>query len=401
MTLASDNAAPSFAVKATLLLVVTLPMMAFAPLSPSLPAIYAEFASVPYIDYLSRFVLTLPAVFIALFAPVAGVIADRFGRKRLLFASVAVYGASGIAGFFVESLTALLVSRAILGIAIGGLMTAATAYVGDYYAGTARQSFLGLRGAFVNFAAVGFNLVGGFIAIVNWRLAFLVFVFAFFLLPFISRSLHDKSPGRGTMGGAAMSGAAAPKADRIPVFFVSLALFLTAAYAMAFFLVPVQMAFYLRELGNADPAVAGLMIATSALAVAVASLFYTRARARMGAEAVMALAFALAGLGYFFVGTADSVSQVFVAVVVSGCGYGLLMANIVVWILDGTPAAIRGRVSGGIATATFIGHFLSPLFSQPIVNAFGVGATYLAASAGLVAIALGFFVFVVVRRAAP
>jgi hypothetical protein len=92
---------------------------------------------------------------------------------------------------------------------------------------------------------------------------------------------------------------------------------------------------------------------------------------------------------------------VFVAVVVSGCGYGLLMANIVVWILDGTPAAIRGRVSGGIATATFIGHFLSPLFSQPIVNAFGVGATYLAASAGLVVIALGFFVFVVARRAAP
>lgn len=398
MTSASESAAPPFAVKVTLLLAVTLPMMAFAPLSPSLPAIHAEFASVPYIDYLSRFVLTLPAIFIAVFAPVAGVIADRFGRKPLLLASVAVYGLAGISGFFIESLTLLLVSRAVVGIAIGGLMTAGMAFAGDYYSGRGRQSFLGLRGAFVNFAAVGFNVVGGFIAIVNWRLAFLVFVIAFLLLPFIARILHDKDHRRGTPAGARAPRTALRAADGTPVLFLAVALFLTAAYSMAFFVVPVQMAFYLRELGNANPATAGFAIATSALAVSVTSLAYARARARMGAETVMALAFALAGLGYFFVGTAGGVPQVFAAVIVSGCGYGLLMANIVVWILDGTPAAIRGRVSGGIATATFVGQFLSPLASQPIVNAFGVGAAYTAASAGLTIIAVGFFVFVVARR---
>ncbi len=395
---ASESAPTPFAVKATLLLVATLPMMAFSPLSPSLPSIHAEFASVPYIDYLARFVLTLPAIFIAMFAPLAGVIADRFGRKPLLFASVAVYGISGVSGFFIDSLTLLLVSRAVLGVAIGGVITATTAFVGDYYSGRARQSFLGLRGAFVNFAAVGFNIVGGLITTINWRFAFLIPVVAFFLLPLIAGRLHDKVRKGGVHAGASTRGAPAPAAERTSVLFLGLALFLAASYSMAFFLVPVQMAFYLRELGNADPATAGLVIAISAMAVALTSLAYSRTRARIGAEAVMALAFALAAVGYFFVGAAHSVSQVLVAVVVSGCGYGFLMANVVVWILDGTPESIRGRVSGGIATATFVGQFLSPLASQPIVNAFGVGATYTAASAGLAVIALGFFVFVVARR---
>lgn len=397
MISASESAASPLAVKVTLLMVVSLPMMAFAPLSPSLPLIYAEFAGTPYIDTLSRLVLTLPAVFIAVFAPLAGVIADRFGRKRLLAASVALYGVAGLSGFFIDNLTLLLASRACVGVALAGVLTVSTALSGDYYSGRQRQAFLGLRGAVVNFAAVGFNLIGGVIASINWRFGFLFFTFAFILLPLIAANLHEKYSGAGSRREALRRVAAA---ERTPVFFLTLSFLLTAAYAMAFFMVPVQMAFYLRELGSSEPSTAGLTIAVSAMAVAVTSLAYSRARARFGAESVMAVAFALAALGYYFVGSADSVPQVFAAVVVSGCGYGLLMANMVVWILDGTPAAIRGRVSGGIATATFVGQFLSPLVTQPIVNAFSVGAAYVAVSAGLGVIALGFIVFVLVRRAA-
>ena len=161
---AGDGAAEGFAVKLTLLIAMALPMMAFAPLSPALPAISAHFADVPNIDYLSRFVLTMPAIFIALLSPVAGLVVDRFGRKRLLVGSIALYGVSGVSGAAFDSLSLLLASRAVIGVAMAGILTATTTLVGDYFSGKDRQRFLGLRGAFVNYVAVIINALGGLIA---------------------------------------------------------------------------------------------------------------------------------------------------------------------------------------------------------------------------------------------
>src|SRR5690606_14898710 len=54
---------------ATLLFVSTLTIMSGATISASLPGIAARFAEVENVALLSRLVLTLPAVFIALFSP--------------------------------------------------------------------------------------------------------------------------------------------------------------------------------------------------------------------------------------------------------------------------------------------------------------------------------------------
>lgn len=121
----------STALKITLLFVATLTIMAGTTVAPSLPAIEQNFLSTANVGLLSRMVLTLPSVFVALCAPVAGMLADRFGRKRLLLGAILLYSLSGISGLFADSLAGLLVGRAFLGLAIGGIMTIGTALVGD------------------------------------------------------------------------------------------------------------------------------------------------------------------------------------------------------------------------------------------------------------------------------
>ena len=390
-----------FAVTTTLLIVMAMPMMAFAPLSPALPAISEHFAHVPNIDYLSRFVLTLPAIFIAILSPFAGAFVDRFGRKRLLIGSMVLYGVVGVSGGVLDSLTALLVTRAVMGIAIAGIMTSSTTLLGDYFSGRARQRVMGLRGAFVNYTAVFINAIGGLIASFNWRASFLIFLVAFVLLPLAARMLYEPVAHRRSPDEAnASPGVAAPRTAAAPApgLFLALGYGLTFAYSAAFFMVPVQVPFYLRELGSDSPLVAGLAIATSAFAVATSSLFYARIRSRFSAEAVMTAGFGLAAIGYAFVAAAGSPAHVYGAVVVSGSGIGLLMANSVVWILDKTPAHVRGRVVGGITTSTFVGQFASPLLSQPIANAYNLGAAYGAVAAGMGVIAAGFALYLVVRR---
>ena len=117
---------------ATLLFISTLTIMSGATISASLPGIAARFADVENVALLSRLVLTLPAVFIALFSPAAGFLVDRFGRKPLLMVSVALFTVAGASGLFLDTLPGLLVGRAVLGLAVGGIMTATTALVGDF-----------------------------------------------------------------------------------------------------------------------------------------------------------------------------------------------------------------------------------------------------------------------------
>jgi MFS family permease len=95
--------------RGTLLAVSSLTVMAGATISPSLPAIQAHFADVPAVDVLVRLVLTLPALFIALGAPLAGVLVDRWGRKPLLVVCVLLYAAAGASGVYLDALTPILI----------------------------------------------------------------------------------------------------------------------------------------------------------------------------------------------------------------------------------------------------------------------------------------------------
>jgi MFS family permease len=61
---------------------------------------------------------------------------------------------------------------------------------------------------------------------------------------------------------------------------------------------------------------------------------------------------------------------------IGGFGIGLLMPNLNVWLANQTPAALRGRALGGFTTAVFLGQFLSPIVSQPLINGVGIATTY-------------------------
>jgi MFS family permease len=85
-------------VKATLLLTSTLTVMAGATIAPSLPGMQEHFADVPNAEYWVKLILTIPALFIVIGAPIAGIMVDRIGRKPLLAAAVLLYGVAGSSG---------------------------------------------------------------------------------------------------------------------------------------------------------------------------------------------------------------------------------------------------------------------------------------------------------------
>jgi MFS family permease len=338
-----------------------------------------------------RLVLTMPALFIMIGSPIAGTIVDRFGRKPLLLAATALYGLSGGSGFVLNSLGMILVGRAFLGFAVAGVMISATTLIADYYSGQARATFMGLQAAFMGLGGVLFLTSGGYLADLNWRFPFLIYLFAWILLPFIALTLFEphRQPARSEpvdrMGEAAIG--AETRAAQIPVNLLGLVFATALVTQIIFYLIPVQLPFYLKSLVNASATQSGLAIAFATLFSSIASLSYGKIKQKFGYVSILAFTFGLLGIGYTIIGLATSYAVVLLGLAIAGLGLGLLMPNLNVWVASSVSDAMRGRALGGLTTFFFLGQFLSPLFSQPLSQQVGLGAAYLLA--GLLLLVLG------------
>ncbi len=71
-----------------LLLPITMAVMGVSLLITVVPLMYEHFKDIPHYDYLIQGgVMTMPAIWVVLFSPLAGLLADRFGRRSILMGS--------------------------------------------------------------------------------------------------------------------------------------------------------------------------------------------------------------------------------------------------------------------------------------------------------------------------
>ena len=75
------------------------------------------FGSEPGVDVLISFTATLPALFVAALAALFGLLGDRVGHKRVLFATTLLYGIVGTAPVWQATLSGIVFSRALVGVA--------------------------------------------------------------------------------------------------------------------------------------------------------------------------------------------------------------------------------------------------------------------------------------------
>jgi MFS family permease len=366
----TGNRADSFAVRATLLLTSTLTVMAGAIIAPSLPAMQAHFAHVPNAALWARLVLTLPALFIALGAPFAGQIVDRFGRKRLLIISALLYAMAGTTGYYMHTLPQILAGRALLGFAVAGLMTCVTTLIGDYYAGPSRGKFLGLQAAFMGLGGTIYTTVGGLVATYSWRNPFLVYLAVLLILPLMVLILFE--PPRQAPG---IERHALDEPARLPriIFFLY---GLTLLVQIAFYLIPVQLPFYLKEHFGAGAQQAGIAIAVMTTCFSVGSLISPHLARLLERRSLFAFGFGLTAAGYALIGTAQSYPLLYAGLIAGGLGFGFVVPYQNGWLISAAPASLRGRAAGGLTTFVFLGQFLSPILFQPFLAHGGPAEAY-------------------------
>ncbi|WP_433771605.1 MFS transporter [Pseudomonas putida] len=338
-----------------LLLGSCLPVLGAVLLAPVLPRMQAHFTDVAGSAVLVPIVLTLPALMIALLAPFAGLIADRLGRKPLLLASMGLYALCGVLPLWLDSLQAIVLSRAGIGLAEAGIMTCCTTLMGDYYSGAKRERLFALQMVATSLSAAVFIAVGGFLGQNDWRMPFALYAVGLIFLPLMAWKLWEPQ-ARPQVEPATP---AAPQ-GRFPWRVLAPMYVLAVLAGLSLFIVPVQAGYLLNLLQVDAPQQIGMTMGANQLGVLVGALSF-RLFSGMREQHMLLIAYVLAGVGGLLMSDATSHVQVVVAVTINGLGIGLMLPTLITWIMAQVNFHQRGRAAGGFTAAIFAGEFISPL----------------------------------------
>ncbi len=356
------------------LLCASLPVMMAALLSPGLPALQLEFAGEPEIQLLSKLVLMTPALAIATSAGILGVMVDRWGRFPILIVSLLIFGLFGVQGYWAVDIYALIVTRFFFGLGVAGIMTTTSTSLAEHYEGLSLRRMLGLQAGMMGLWGIIFQVCGGFLAEISWRLPFLLYAVAFplvFLVILEPAMRMEKADIKQLAFG-----------DRSPrMLGLLLLLVLLSGAVMSFFaLLPVQGPLFFHSL-HFSPKRTAFLISTLTASSCLASLILAGWRRRLSTALTLCLGLSALSFSFNWLGHADRWRDLVLSMVGIGAGVGLVIPSISALIGTLTPPGQKGKILGVLLTANYVGQFMAPIWSQSVLETYDNNELFIACAA--------------------
>ncbi len=377
----------------TLLFASSIAGMGGGVVIPAMPQILEHFQDVPNAGLLVRLFLTTPGLFTAIGAPLAGLIVDKYGRKKLLLCAIFLYGLGGTTGCYLDSLYALMVGRALLGLSAAGTMTTCVTLMADYYDKEKRQKLMGYQFSFTSFGSTIFLALGGVLAEIHWRVPFYIYAIPFLI--FIAATIFITEPQKKEKENTIQS--VKPK-EKFPYLILGSIYVLIYMTMAIFYLKVVIFPFYMNEIETTSTTKVGLALSSAIGISALVSLKYGSIKSRFSYINISFAVFIIVAIGYLILYSAGSYWLAVIGLIVTSLGFGLFAPNVTVWVNAVTPEAYRGRAVGGMTTCIFLGMFSSPLIAHPLTLYFSLAETYAVAALFLLGLSAAFILYSLKKR---
>lgn len=333
----------------------SLTIMGSVMIAPVLPKLAAEFSTPQsHLDnVLVPLIMTGPALAIALFAPFAGWLADRLGRKALLIIATLCYALLGAAPALLDGLTSIVGIRLLFGCAEAAILTCCTALIADYWEGEKRMQMINLQVVTIALIGALFFVLGGIAGEHSWRTPFYLYLLPLLLVPIMLKVLWEPSAIREQQ--------AIDDATPISIATLVIGYLLVFGGMLLNFIVPVQTPGLLVSIGVTSSTLIGLSAGLGLLATLAGSLLWPWARRLLGISGCNALLLSLGGLGLWLLADAQRYNEVLLAVFIHGVGGGMLVPNAMAPVMNTLNADNRGKGLGAFAACLCLGQFASPL----------------------------------------
>ena len=322
-----------------------LPGLAVSPILGQLSATF------PHASELDLQMLTsLPSLMIIPFVIVSGKLTEKINNIRLLQIGLGIFTLSGILYLISDKMWQLVAVSALLGVGSGLIVPLSTGLISHFFVGDERVKQFGYSSAITNLTLVLATGLTGYLAEVNWRLPFVVYLLpavSIVLSFYLKRSMEKEG---GTSAGATL--VSADKNTETTVksktgFMVGNLVETMILYGLATYLViiisfnlPFLMRAYHFSSGNA-----GLMISLFFLAIMLPGLAMKPIIKRLK-DITLFVSFVSIAIGLTLILIAPTEWFIAPGCILAGLGYGVIQP----WVYEkATHMAVPKKVTLALA----------------------------------------------------
>jgi len=151
--------------------ITLIAVMGIASLTPAFPKISVALNLNETQVGLLISAFTFPGIFLT---PIAGIIADHWGRKKVLVPSLLIFAIAGFTIFFIHNFKILIVLRILQGVGAAPLGSLSTTLIGDFYKGKNRPAAMGYKASVLSLSTAFYPLIGGALAGFAWYYPFVL-----------------------------------------------------------------------------------------------------------------------------------------------------------------------------------------------------------------------------------
>ena len=149
--------------------VTLLAVLGVSSIAPVFPTVARELNVAPEAVGLLITVFTLPGIILT---PVFGIMADRFGRKKVLVPALILFSLAGSSCSLARDFEVLLLLRFFQGVGAASLGSLNATLIGDLFSGTRRTEAMGYNASVLSIGTAVYPSLGGALAALGWYVPF-------------------------------------------------------------------------------------------------------------------------------------------------------------------------------------------------------------------------------------
>lgn len=347
--------------------------------SPALPGVADHFAVSAARVGLVMTAFTVPTM---VTVPLTGVLADTYGRRRVVIPSLVVFGLAGTAIGLVDSFGAVLALRGVQGAAFAGIMPLSVTILGDLYSGATGSSAQGLRVSVNGLNAAAVPAVVGVLVALSWSYPFFIYAVALPAAVVVALALPETGAPQGGDLAIASTLRSYARDFLVETRSPEVRTLLAGGFARDFVRLAVMTfvpLFAVQGLG-ATTAQAGAIIGLRGFVRLFVSPVAGSVVARTSRTGALLAALGLTAAGAVSIGLSSSALVLAAAVAVYGVGDGLFAPVLKNAVTDVADPEYRAGVVNGMQLLKSGAQSLSPVVFGVVLATLGYRPLFLAAA---------------------
>ena len=372
-----------------LLITVSITMISIMPLfsiSPILPNIATGLNISPAQSGLIMAAYLIP---VALGTPIFGILADRFGFKKIIIPSLLVFSLGGILSAVAPNFRSLIEWRILQGLGGASLEALVLSIIGGLYAGKKLTKAMAFNAGAIGVGSTIYPILGGVLASLNWRYPFALSLLAVPVALLVCMKLRlpkIKKPTEKFNLGSYVKNILKSIQNRnvLLLFFAVITLFMVEFGAFYTF-TPV----FAGETLGATSAVIGMVLTTNALSLTIFSFFVTLFADKVSEINLIKISFIIFAVALSIIPLVNSIPMLVIPCVLIGIVEALAFPSLQSSIAKLAPQEYRSGFMSLNVTIQAIGRAVGPVFAGIIFGIGGIAAVcFIGAAVTVISIAI-------------